>query len=104
MIWVERYKPAAAVQAHLLLAGLMWTSVGTALVGFGGRWLWQLPTPAASQGAAGLLQYIQYPLPYYILATVEKRCILDLNQEGHEYLQKLLQFQIILLLVLICLE
>jgi hypothetical protein len=47
MSWVERYKPAAAVRVHLLLAGLMWTVVGAALVGFGGRWLWQLPTPAA---------------------------------------------------------
>ena len=47
MRWVERYKPAAAVRAHLLLAGLMWAVVGVALVGFGGRWLWQLPTPAA---------------------------------------------------------
>ncbi len=47
MSWVERYKPAAAVRAHLLLAGLMWTVVGAVLVGFGGRWLWQLPTSAA---------------------------------------------------------
>ncbi len=52
MSWVERYKPAAAVRAHLLLAGLMWTVVGAALVGFGGRWLWQLPTPAAPWLAA----------------------------------------------------
>lgn len=47
MSWVERYKPAAAVRAHLVLAGLMWTVVGAALVGFGSRWLWQLPTPSA---------------------------------------------------------
>jgi len=52
MSWVERYKPAAAVRAHLLLAGLMWTVVGVALVGFGGRWLWQLATPAAPWMAA----------------------------------------------------
>jgi hypothetical protein len=52
MSWVERYKPATAVRAHLLLAGLMWTVVGAALVGFGGRWLWQLPTPAAPWLAA----------------------------------------------------
>jgi hypothetical protein len=47
MSWVERYKPAAAVRAHLVLAGLMWTVVGAVLVGFGSRWLWQLPTPTA---------------------------------------------------------
>jgi len=52
MSWVEKYKPAAAVRAHLVLAGLMWTVVGAALVSFGGRWLWQLPTPAAPWLAA----------------------------------------------------
>ena len=52
MSWVERYKPAAAVRAHLLLAGLMWAVVGLTLIGFGGRWLWQLPTPAAPWLAA----------------------------------------------------
>ena len=52
MSWIERYKPVAAVRVHLLLAGLMWMVVGAALVGFGGRWLWQLPTPAAPWLAA----------------------------------------------------
>jgi len=52
MRWVEKYKPAAAVRAHLLLAGLMWTVVGAALVGVGGRWLWHLPTPTAPWLAA----------------------------------------------------
>jgi Ni/Fe-hydrogenase subunit HybB-like protein len=47
MSWVERLKPGAAARVHLLLAGLMWALVGAALVGFGGWWLWQLPTPAA---------------------------------------------------------
>jgi len=41
MSWIESHKPAAAARVHLFLAGLMWSLVGTALVGFGGRWLWQ---------------------------------------------------------------
>jgi hypothetical protein len=67
MGWVERYKPAAAVRAHLLLAGLMWTVVGAALVAFGGRWLWQLPTPAAPWLAALAV----------VIGTFKARFVLD---------------------------
>lgn len=52
MSWVERYKPAAAARVHLLLAGLMWTLVGAALAGFGGRWLWHSSMSAAPWLAA----------------------------------------------------
>ena len=44
MGWVESHKPAAAAHVHLLLAGLMWTVVGTALAGVGARWLWRSPS------------------------------------------------------------
>jgi len=44
--WVEKSKPAAAARVHLMLAWLMWAVVGTVLVAFGSRWLWQSPTPA----------------------------------------------------------
>ncbi len=67
MGWVERYKPAGAVRAHLLLAGLMWTVVGAALVAFGGRWLWQLPTPAAPWLAALAV----------VIGTFKARFVLD---------------------------
>jgi hypothetical protein len=39
--WAENHKPAAAVATHLMLAWLMWASVGAALVFFGVRWSWQ---------------------------------------------------------------
>jgi hypothetical protein len=45
--WAESHKPAAAVPTHLMLAWLMWATVGAALVGFGARWLWE-STPAAA--------------------------------------------------------
>ncbi|MCK5376249.1 MAG: hypothetical protein KAJ97_04145 [Acidobacteria bacterium] len=44
---MDSHKPAAAAHVHLMLVGLMWTVVGVALVGWGGRWLWQSPIPAA---------------------------------------------------------
>ena len=49
---MDSHKPAAAVHVHLMLVGLMWTVVGVALVGLGGRWLWQSPIPAAPWLAA----------------------------------------------------
>jgi len=52
MSWVDSHKPAASAHVHLMLVGLMWTVVGVALVGLGGRWLWQSPIPAAPWLAA----------------------------------------------------
>ncbi|MFV2071807.1 MAG: hypothetical protein ACC742_04035 [Thermoanaerobaculales bacterium] len=52
MTWVNSHKPAAAAHVHLMLVGLMWAFVGAAMVGFGGRWLLQSPTPAAPWLAA----------------------------------------------------
>jgi hypothetical protein len=36
--WFQKYKPAAPARVHLLLAALMWTAVGGALLFFGIRW------------------------------------------------------------------
>jgi hypothetical protein len=38
--WADRLKPAAAVRTQLLLAWMMWTVVGTALISVGFRWTW----------------------------------------------------------------
>jgi len=35
---LERWKPRAAGRTQLLLAGALWTIVGTLLLGFGARW------------------------------------------------------------------
>lgn len=45
--WTESHKPAAAVSTHLMLAWLMWASVGAALAGFGVRWSWSAYPTAA---------------------------------------------------------
>lgn len=36
--WLTTYKPAASARMHLLLAAMMWTVVGAALLCFGVRW------------------------------------------------------------------
>ncbi len=53
--WADRYKPAAARHTQLLLAWLMWATVGSALVGFGAWWLWDsAPAAAPWVGAAAI--------------------------------------------------
>ncbi len=36
---VHKWKPAASARVHLLLAALMWTGVGSALIIFGSEWV-----------------------------------------------------------------
>lgn len=36
--WAEAHKPAAPVHVHLLLAGVMWSTVGCLLMALGVRW------------------------------------------------------------------
>ena len=43
--WLQDHKPAAPVGVHLLLAALMWTAVGGALLFFGARWVWMAQLP-----------------------------------------------------------
>lgn len=42
--WLEGHKPAAPARIHLLLAGAMWSAVGTALLTVGFRWSLHVPT------------------------------------------------------------
>jgi uncharacterized membrane protein YqgA involved in biofilm formation len=41
--WLDTHKPAASRRTHLLLAASMWTIVGTALLVFGTKCMWQSP-------------------------------------------------------------
>jgi hypothetical protein len=50
--WADRHKPAAAMRTQLLLAWLMWATVGSALAGVGVRWLWASAPVAAPWIAA----------------------------------------------------
>lgn len=59
--WVESHKPGAAARTHLLLAGLMWSAVGTGLLSFGVSWSWHghtalTPWSLAAAVAIGLLK------------------------------------------------
>jgi hypothetical protein len=59
--WAERHKPAAAMRTQLMLAWLMWATVGSILVGVGARWLWEsaplaAPWVAAACGAVGAIK------------------------------------------------
>lgn len=65
--WAESLKPAAAVPTQLMLAWLMWMTVGSALVGFGAWWLWETTPVAAPWVAAGALA----------VGAVKSRLVLD---------------------------
>ena len=61
MSWAESHKPAAKVSTQLMLAWLMWATVGTALALLGARWLWHAlpvvaPWVAAAAVAVGLVK------------------------------------------------
>lgn len=65
--WAENHKPAAGVSTHLMLAWMMWVAVGSALVGFGARWLWAAAPVAAPWLAAGTVA----------VGAVKSRLVLD---------------------------
>jgi hypothetical protein len=79
--WVEKHKPAAAVQTHLLLAWMMWFSVGSALTIFGAIWLWQgapvqAPIVAAAAVALGIFK------SRFVLDAAAKRVIERIRSRG----------------------
>jgi hypothetical protein len=51
---LERWKPRAAGRTQLLLAGALWTTVGTLLLGFGARWTFEEFGPQTGMLAATL--------------------------------------------------
>jgi len=65
--WAENHKPAAGVSTQLILAWMMWVAVGSALVGFGSRWLWETAPVVAPWIAAGAVA----------VGAVKSRLVLD---------------------------
>jgi len=65
--WAENHKPAAGVSTQLILAWMMWVAVGSALVGFGSRWLWETVPVVAPWIAAGAVA----------VGAVKSRLVLD---------------------------
>lgn len=70
--WLERWKPAAGVRAHLFSAALLWTAVGSGLSAAGIAWCFGSALPwalilAAGGVAAGLAK------GRYVLRTMAER-------------------------------
>lgn len=79
--WVESHKPAANVPAHLLLAGLMWMTVGGALMGIGAHWLWSgrpafAPWLAAAAIAVGVVK------SHFVLDRAAQRVVRRITARG----------------------
>ncbi|UCD76236.1 MAG: hypothetical protein JSV91_04795, partial [Phycisphaerales bacterium] len=78
---LARFKPTAPRRVQLLLAALMWTVVGAALLTFGTLWLVQSgisrwPWLLAGAIAAGILKAV------FILGRAAARVILRIRQRG----------------------
>lgn len=79
--WIESHKPAVAAHLHLLLAGLMWTAVGTALAVFGGRWLWLSRGPAAPWLAAAAVA-VGVAKSRFVLDRAARRIVDRIRERG----------------------
>lgn len=75
------YKPAAPARMHLLLAALMWTSVGSALLFFGIRWMRaaDISHVALMIGAGGVLGVLKSRLVLYRTA---RKTISRIHERG----------------------
>jgi hypothetical protein len=79
--WIDRHKPSAPARVHLLLAALMWSTVGGALLVLGGLWtvqLWTALTPLLLAAAAvgGCLK------ARFVLAPVARRTVERIEVRG----------------------
>lgn len=79
--WKERLKPSAPARVHLLLAGLMWSTVGAALLALGVVWTVQVRTPwnlplLVAAIAGGLLK------ARFVLAPVARRTASRIEVRG----------------------
>ncbi len=79
--WVEKSKPAAEARVHLMLAWVMWGMVGAVLVGFGGRWLWQSPTPS-TPWLTGLAMAIGVFKARFVLDRAARKIVDRIRERG----------------------
>ncbi len=78
--WTDRLKPAAPARVHLLLAALMWSTVGGVLLVLGSVWTLQVRTPLTVlllvvAGAGGLLKarFVLEPVAGHTVERIEAR-------------------------------
>ncbi len=81
MSLAQSLKPAAAARTHLLLAALLWTTVGGVLLVLGARWalavrLWWMAPVLAMAVAVGALK------AEYVLAHAARRAIERIRARG----------------------
>ena len=70
--WAESHKPTASVPTHLMSAWMMWVAVGSALAGFGARWLWSAAPIFAPWIAVGAV----------LAGVIKSRLVLDRAARG----------------------
>jgi hypothetical protein len=79
--WFENLKPAAPARVHLLLAALMWSTVGGVLLVLGAVWTLQVRTPLtmlllAVAGTGGWLK------ARFVLEPVARRTVQRIETRG----------------------
>jgi hypothetical protein len=79
--WFESLKPAASARVHLLLAALMWSTVGGVLLVLGVLWALHVRTPLTvlllvACGAGGFLK------AHYVLEPVARRTVERIEVRG----------------------
>jgi len=79
--WFESLKPAASARVHLLLAALMWSTVGGVLLVLGVLWALDVRTPLTvlllvACGAGGFLK------AHYVLEPVARRTVERIEVRG----------------------
>lgn len=79
--WLQKYKPAAPVRVHLLLAAVMWTVVGGTLLVFGVTWALaeQMPHVRLFLAVAALVGLVK---ARWVLWRAAGKIVERINQRG----------------------
>lgn len=81
---LTKYKPAASARTHLLLAALMWTTVGSVLLAFGVLWVLRAEVPYAWVLIA-LAIGAGWCKAHFVLARTARRMIERIRTRGDGY-------------------
>jgi hypothetical protein len=79
--WVEDHKPAAAMTTHLMLAWIMWVTVGSAMLVFGARWVWAA-SPALAPWVASAAVVVGAAKSRLVLDPAARRVIERIRVRG----------------------
>ncbi len=82
--FLTRYKPAASTRTHLLLAALMWSTVGTVLLAFGLLWVLRSELPYG-WGLVMLAVAVGWTKAHFVLARTARRVAARITTRGDGY-------------------